>query len=713
MKYRFFVVAAALSSLLFSCGHKVDPSTIDIIPLPAKMELQGGIFIAKDGYTPLVSIDSLSDIPKEGYKLVVNSSGATISASTAVGAFYALQSFDQLNQNDTIPTVVIEDVPRFPYRGLHLDVSRHFYPKEFVLKLIDEISYYKLNRLHLHLTDSPGWRMEIESYPKLTSIAAFRDREKWEDWTNDKDGGKFVEEGSENAHGGYYTKDDLREVVAYASERGIVIIPEIELPGHSMEVMVAYPELGCSGIPYKSGDFCIGNEATFEFVEKVLSEVIEVFPSEYIHIGGDEAGKGGWKTCPKCQKRMKDEGLKDVDELQSYMIKRVEKFLISKGRRLLGWDEILEGGLAPEATVMSWRGEQGGITAARSGHDVIMTPGSALYLDHYQADPHFQPKAIGGYLPIKTVYDYDPVPADSLTAEQQANILGAQGNLWTEWVPTKEHAEYMIFPRILAVAEMTWTPQELRDWSNFKPRVNSHVLKLQDRGVNAFSLSYDIESDMEVDRENSEIVVALDAEKYPALIRYTLDGTTPTAESPEYAAPIVVKDSAHIVAAIFEGGVIKGNEYHRRVDYHKAVGAGVKYLSKLYGGYMAGGKGALVDGFRGGKTYQDGHWQGYTNSLECVVDLGSEQDISKVSSRYMELKGPGVFLPGDVEYLISSDGENFESIGKIETKSTDGRPEPIFDEYSVGGEWKGRYVKVKASEVHNHCFIFIDEIVVW
>ena len=513
------------------------------------------------------------------------------------------------------------------------------------------------------------------------------------------------------AYGGYYTKEDIREIVKHAASKHINIIPEIEFPGHSEEVLMAYPELSCSGKPYQNGDFCIGNEQSFTFMEDVLAEVIDLFPSEYIHVGGDEAGKSAWKKCSKCQALMKEKGMKNVDELQSYMIHRAEEFLISKDRKLIGWDEILEGGLAPEATVMSWRGEDGGIKSARMGHDVVMTPGNYMYLDFYQADPKTQPYAIGGYTPIKKVYSYNPVPADSLTAEECQHILGVQANTWTEYIQTPEHLEYMMFPRALAVAEIGWTPQELRTWEDFKLRMNAHISKLQGMGIRTFTLSDELEVTMQVDTAGRKIEVILDAEKYPAEIRYTTDGSVPVASSALYAGPITVQDSAHIKAAIFRDGVLQGTPTEKKVDYHRAINKPIHYNSKLYEGYMAGGTNALLDGYRGGLTYLDGRWQGYLDDLDCVIDMEGETDIHKVSIRFMQLIGPGVFQPGQVELLTSEDGENFISRGIVPTTIPADDPDLLFQEYTFDGNWKARYVRLKAPRA-NPGFIFADEIVV-
>ena len=710
-----------VGSVLFTSCNQTVETQIQLIPEPFEMTQSDGMF--KVSQAMLVGAGSASnkvnfrvdpnvtDIPDEGYQLEIDEAGVRLTAKTETGLFYGKQTLLQLLTPNGLPYVKINDHPRFPYRGLHLDVSRHFFDKEEVKKLMNVMSYYKLNTLHLHLTDAGGWRLQIDKYPKLTQEGAFRTQSDWREWWDNGKDRQYLKEGTEGAYGGYYTKDDIRDMLAYAAEKHITIIPEIEFPAHSDEVFVAYPELCCAGKSHTSGDFCIGNPKTFEFMENVLTEVIELFPSEYIHIGGDEAGKNTWKTCPKCQALMKKEKLANVDELQSYMIRKAEEFLNSKGCRLIGWDEILEGGLAPEATVMSWRGEAAGFKSARMGHDVIMTPGSYMYFDFYQADPRYQPVAIGGYTPIRKVYSYNPIPQDSLTAEEAKHFLGVQANTWTEYIPTPEHLEYMMFPRALAVAEIGWTPQEKRDWQDFKPRVNAHIPVLQRMGLNPFPLSNELEFDMVVDTIQKEIRVTMDAEKYPAEIHYTTDGSTPTASSPIYQEPIVVKDSAKIVAGIFVNGQLQDRVSEQRVDYHKGIGKSIRFNSRLYPGYMAGGINAIINGYRGGLTYLDQRWQGYTDNLDCVIDLGEVMDLHQVSSKWMQLTGPGVYQPEKVEVLTSEDGKNFTSQGVIPTTIPQDKSDLTFQEYTFQGNWKARYVQLKAQNPKG--FIFVDEIVIW
>ena len=511
----------------------------------------------------------------ESYTLSVTPQQILIRATSGAGLFYGMQTLLQLAQPSgagsySIASVEIEDTPRFAYRGLMLDVSRHFSTKEFIKKQIDALAYYKINRLHLHLTDAAGWRLEIKKYPLLTEFAAWRTDPTWKQWWNG--GRKYVRFDAPGAYGGYYTQDDIREILEYARQHYITVIPEIEMPSHSEEVLAAYPQLSCSGEPYKNSDFCVGNEETFTFLENVLTEVMELFPSEYIHIGGDEARKIAWKTCSKCQTLMEKEGLKDLEELQCYMIARMEAFLTSKGKRMIGWDEVLNNHLAPTSTIISYRGQETASEAANRGYNVVFTPGAALYFDWYQATPETQPRAMIGYSPIKKVYSIYPVAADSITAlhneeliqgkqlkpnsvqwvrpEKMKYVVGVQGCAWTEFMNDEKQLEYMIFPRLLAVAEMAWTQEKKRDWQDFKPRMNAHIPQLQARGINTFTLTDEIELTTRL-LKPGKMEVVLDTEKYPVEIRYTLDGTNPTMSSLKYEKPFVIHDSVVVKAAIF------------------------------------------------------------------------------------------------------------------------------------------------------------------
>ena len=434
----------------------------------------------------LRTADSLSALGNEGYRLSSSSKDVKIEAGAPAGVFYGVQTLLQLLPPEiespgaaegiawSIPAVKIEDKPRFIWRGVHLDVGRHFFSKESVKRYIDLLAMYKMNMFHWHLTEDQGWRIEIKKYPRLTEVGAWR-RESMDDGV---------------PHGGFYTQDDIREVVAYAQKNFITVVPEIEMPGHCQAALAAYPELSCSGGPFKVGTewgvifdvFCAGNEETFEFLEGVLTEVIDLFPGPFVHVGGDEVPKLRWQNCRKCQERIKSEGLKSEDELQSYFIKRIERFLAAKGKRLVGWDEILEGGIAPNATVMSWRGVDGGIEAARSGHDVVMSPTSHCYFDYCQG-LFEEPWAIGNYLPVEKVYSYEPVP-EELTPEQAGHVLGGQANLWTEYIVGAPHLEYMLLPRLLAISEVVWTEKNLRSYADFSRRIVPHYDRLAAAGLN-------------------------------------------------------------------------------------------------------------------------------------------------------------------------------------------------------------------------------------
>jgi hexosaminidase len=449
-----------------------------------------------------MSIDT-SVANAEGYTLKITPKRILIKARTAVGLFYAVQTIRQLLPPDIekdsvvnnltlkVPSCEIADEPRFGYRGMHLDVGRHIFPVAYIKRYIDMIALHKMNTFHWHLTEDQGWRIEIKKYPKLTEVGAFRKE------TIVGKAGKKPEVYDGIPYGGFYSQEDVRTIVEYAKSRFITIIPEIEMPGHSLAAIAAYPELSCTGGPFEVGKtwgivkdvYCAGKEETFKFLEDVLTEVADLFPGKYIHIGGDESPKDRWIKCPLCQKRIKDEGLKDEKELQSYFIKRIEKFLISKNKRLIGWDEILEGGLAPEATVMSWRGVAGGIEAAKQGHDVIMSPNKYVYLDYYQCEPGGQPLAIGGYLPLENVYSFDP-QFPELSTEENKHILGLQGNVWSEYLSTPQYMEYMAFPRAFAISEIGWSPASKKDFEDFLARFGVQRMRYDRIGINYFKGEY-------------------------------------------------------------------------------------------------------------------------------------------------------------------------------------------------------------------------------
>ena len=490
----FAAIAASI------CSMSATSSPGDIIPQPVRYSVEEGQYTLKgDGSDVKVYIgtsrfsEMVRDLPdfakEEAYELVVGKKGVKIYAMTEEGAFRASKTLEMMRLLDSqIQYCTVYDYPRFQHRGIMLDESRSFKGKEFVKKQIDAIALLRMNVMHLHLTDAAGWRLQIDAYPNLTDHVAWRKGETYHEW--EAQGYPFTNAQDPEAYGGFYTKDDIRDIVAYAAERHIDIIPEIEMPGHSMEVNRAYPEIACVGPDGKprpfSWDLCVGNDATFEFLETVLEEVIELFPYKYIHIGGDEAVKKNWEVCVNCQKRMQEEGMKHKNELQGYMVRHIEQFLRERGKTVIGWDEIVETGLPEQAVVMSWRGTPGGIKASSEGHDVIMSPNSYVYLDYYQDLIKKEPKAVGHMQSLRHVYKYDPL--EGIAPEYHHHILGLQGNLWCELIPYAAHAEYMLYPRTFAIAEIGWTPQEQRDFFPFRERCLKLITVFRSMGYNTFDL---------------------------------------------------------------------------------------------------------------------------------------------------------------------------------------------------------------------------------
>jgi hexosaminidase len=646
------------------------------------------------------------------YRIEIKPSLVHVTSSGYTGALYAMQSITQQvmtgSPSYAIPCAVITDRPRFGYRGLMMDVSRHFYPPAFVRKMIDLIALYKLNTLHLHLTDAAGWRMEIKKYPLLTEQAAWRTAGQWKPWWKGDRG--YAKAGEAGAYGGFYTQEDARELVSYAATRGITIIPEIEMPGHSEEVIAAFPHLGCLGAKAGQGEFCIGNDSTFVFMQDVLTEVMSIFPSQYIHIGGDEAGKKNWKACSRCQQRIKDNQLKDELELQSYAIRRMEKFISSKGRTLLGWDEILEGGLAPGATVMSWRGEKGGIDAANMGHDVIMTPGETCYFDKYQQDPTREPEAIGGFLPLQQVYQYEPIPSE-LHEDKHRFVKGAQANVWTEYIPTMEHFEYMVFPRIIALSEVTWSPKGAKDWTDFLSRLKQHYKILQQKHVNYCRPSDRVEISPVINTATRQTTITLSTEQFKPEIRYTIDGSVPSATSSVYTGPFTLSGSALLKTAVFRNGKMVQQPDTLDLRLHKALGKSVAYAKKWSGSYPAQKEQTLVNGYTGSLTYQDKQWQGFLTDIDVTIDLGSIQPLQQVSCRFMQVIGPGVYMPNYTEVFISSDGQNFLPAGRSNNDVSPLYDRLTFKSFSVDlKNSSARFVRFFAKNQRG--FMFADEIMV-
>lgn len=664
----------------------------------------------------------------EGYRLEVRTGSVVIRARSAAGAFYAVQTLRQLfppefnspaptQKSDwTAPCCTIADAPRFGYRGLHLDVARHFFPVDFIKKYIDLLAFHKLNTFHWHLTDDQGWRIEIKKYPRLQTAAACRDETligHYSDQPPRFDGKKYC---------GYYTQDEVRDIVEYARRRFVTIIPEIEMPGHSGAALAAYPELGCTGGPYETATtwgvfgevFCAGNEQTFEFLDGVLEEVCALFPGPYVHVGGDECPKTRWAACPKCQRRKRDEGLKDEHELQSYFIRRAGAMLAKRGKKLIGWDEILEGGLAPSATVMSWRGTEGGIAAAREDHDVVMTPGSHCYFDYYQSDPASEPLAISGYTTLEKVYGYEPVPVE-LTPEEARHVLGAQANVWTEYIQTPDYVEYMAYPRVCAMSEVLWSARERRDWPDFTGRLKTHFARLDVLKVNYARSFFDVNASF------SHGKVTLTTLDQAVQIHYTTDGTEPKDVSLLYNGPFALPRSTTVKAAAFQNGKKLGKTLVVAYHVHKASGKPYS-LGKQPEQYTGGETYALTNGITGGlKTWNN--WVALVNrDIDPVIDLGAPTDIRRVTTHFVNSKVSWIYPPRAIEVLVSDDGTAFRPVARRGFAADDMTGISLETVVLDTPGARGRYLKVVATTFGvipagapgegNGAWLFLDEIVV-
>lgn len=767
---KYTLLCAAFAGLVACSDGKVAKGNYEVIPLPQEVSetnghpfilssstpivypegndllKQTGEFLASyiresTGYTLKVvsgkaskpihlSVDKSISNP-EGYCLTVTPDGIEIAGASEAGVFYGIQTLrksipaDANGMHIELPSATINDYPRFAYRGMHLDVSRHFFPTDSIKKFIDILALHNINRFHWHLSDDQGWRLEIKKYPKLTEIGSQRKQTVIGHNSGEYDG---------QPYGGFYTQDEVRDIIAYAQQRFITIIPEIDLPGHQQAALAAYPELGCTGGPYDvwqqwgiSDDvICAGNDKAMEFLEDVLSEVIDLFPSEYIHIGGDECPKVRWKTCPKCQARIKAEGIKGDQKhsaeeyLQSYVISRMEKFVESKGRHIIGWDEILEGGLAPNATVMSWRGVAGGIEAAKQNHNVIMTPNSYVYFDYYQStDTENEPMAIGGYLPLERVYSMEPTAG--IPDENKKYVIGAQANLWTEYIPTFSQVEYMVMPRIAALSEVQWTQPEKKDYQTFLPRLVRMTKIYDELGYNYAKNIFDIHASFTPDTENGEIILALstlgDGDIY-----YTLDGSEPTAAANKYESPIKIKENADVKAVVIRPS---GNSriFSEKIGFNKATAKPTTLRMAPSKGYDFNGGPELTDGLTGNTNYKTGRWLGFQGrDLDAAIDLKQPVEISKVAFNTNVVKGDWIMGAAGITVKVSEDGKNFKevvskTIPSLKASDKDG----IYPQEVTFTPVKARYVEViiksdKLPAWHggagNPAFLFVDEIII-
>lgn len=665
----------------------------------------------------------------EAYNLKVDGKGITIAAPTEAGVFYGIQTLRKslpiVKGDVELPAVEINDYPRFGYRGVHFDVGRHFFDVDEAKTFIDMMTLHNMNRLHWHLTEDQGWRLEIKKYPLLTEIGSKR-----KETVIGHNSGKY----DGKPYGGFFTQEQAKEIVAYAADRYITVIPEIDLPGHMQAALAAYPELGCTGGPYEvwtqwgvsDNVLCAGKDKTLDFIDDVLTEVMEIFPSEYIHVGGDECPKDKWEKCPRCQARIKALGIKSDDKhskeeyLQSFVINHAEKFLNDHGRKIIGWDEILEGGLAPNATVMSWRGEAGGIEAAKQHHDVIMTPNTYLYFDYYQTkDIEDEPLAIGGYVPVDMVYNYEPVPA-SLTPEEKEYIIGVQANHWSEYFPTFSQLQYMALPRWAALAEIQWTMPEKKNYENFLARM-PHMMDIYSlEGYNYAKHILNIHAEFVTNPVNKTVDVTLSSVDN-ADIHYTLDGSEPTAASAKYTGPLKIDKDCTLKAVIIRPS---GNSkvFSENITFNKATVKPITMNQPVNSQYAYKGETTLVDGLKGNRNYKTGRWIAfYKNNMEAVIDMLEPTEISKAQIETCVEQGDWVFDARSFTVEVSEDGKAYR---KVASESY-----PAMKEDDANGvkvheltfePVKARYVKLVVEPEYNipawhngkgnPAFVFIDEI---
>ncbi|MFT7031617.1 MAG: hexosaminidase [Cyclobacteriaceae bacterium] len=743
-----------------SCKEALQLVEVGVIPQPNSIELQSGAFeidentvvysgISKDeknialeltdffskqfdlklvtsneAQSKGIQLKKINNAGTSGsYKLNINSQGVVIEGSTYQGIFYGVQTLKQLLTPGTkikkpvLQYTTVEDAPEFGWRGMMLDVSRHFMSKDSVKKVIDILAMHKMNKFHWHLVDGIGWRIEISKYPELTKRGAWRkvkgDKKPWEDYesTYQNDEGEI--------YGGFYTKDDIREIVAYAASKYIDVIPEIEMPGHSDAATQCYSELLCKDAK-GGGVYCAGNDHSYEFLQNILSEVIELFPYEYIHIGGDEVGKGNWLACSLCQKRMKDEGLKDGYELQSYFVKRMEEFIYSKDRKLMGWDEILEGGLPERAAVMSWRGVQGGIEASNAGHDVVMSPGSPCYFDHSQGKSEFEPPSWGGYNNLLKVYDFNPVPED-IKPEMTKHILGGQANLWTEQIPSLKHAQYMMLPRLSALAEALWTMPSQKDKKLFMVKIDEHFDRLAELGYNYATSSLSPDYNASFNKETESFSLELTNELNLHEIRYTIDGTMPDMSTSLYTDPIMYSTPIDLYAQTFRNGVKVGFPLIKQFSTQFSAKCEIGYKYPYNESYSGGGDRALFDNKFAIARGDDPNWQGVKKTnFEVAIDLGDVTTLSNISLNFFQhIAATSVMLPTNIVIQVSEDGEEYSEVLNKRLETIESRDPIIKLIESKFTEQKVGWIKIEATnrgklpEWHirqGDAWVFVDEI---
>lgn len=683
------------------------------------------------GNAIVLQLGLVSDNP-EAYRIEVSRGAITITGASEAGVFYGIQTLRKSMPMSgagfvTFPAVVINDEPRFSYRGMMLDVARHMFSVDEVKIFIDMLVLHNINTFHWHLTEDQGWRIEIKKYPRLTEIGSLRN-----ETVIGRNSGKY----DGKPYGGFYTQDEIKEVIDYAAKRYINVIPEIDMPGHMLAALAAYPELGCTGGPYEvwtqwgiSDDvLCAGNDKTYEFVKDVLNEVMDLFPSEFIHIGGDECPKVRWEQCPKCQARIKelelvaDDAHTAEERLQSYFISFAEKVINDRGRRMIGWDEILEGGLAPNATVMSWRGMAGGIEAAKLGHDVVMTPNSHLYFDYYQStDVERDPLAIGGYNPVSRVYELEPVPA-VLTEAQRKHIIGVQANLWTEYVPMFSHVQFMVLPRMAALSEVQWMQPDKKCYDDFLMRLPALVKVYQGLGYIYAKHLFDVRAEFTPNAEEGTIEVVLETLANDH-IYYTLDGSTPNRNSSRFDGVIKINRDAVLKAITYYRGE-ESRVFSENVIFNKATTKPITAFQPVNEQYEYEGISTLVDGLRGNSNYRTGRWIAFRgNDLDVVIDLKKATVISEISVSTCVVKGDWIFDLREFMVMVSDNGQDFTTVANMQLPAMNQSDKDGVKEHELTfNPVNARYVKVQVKPEHAMpewhggkglpAFLFVDEIVI-
>lgn len=668
-----------------------------------------------------LAVPDTTEFDREAYQLLISNNRISITAADAQGLFYGIQTLLQMlpiqkSNAYKLTSLNIADAPKYSWRGMHLDVCRHFFPVSFIKRYIDYLAMYKMNTFHWHLTDDQGWRIEIKKYPELTQKGA---------WRKGSMIGHYNQQMYDTVeYGGFYTQEEIKEIVSYATQRHVTVVPEIEMPGHALAALTAYPQYSCTGGPFELAkgwgvfdDVFCPKEETFNFLQDILSEVIELFPSQYIHIGGDECPKVRWQKCTHCQSVIKREGLKGEHELQSYFITRIEKFVNSKGRKIIGWDEILEGGLAPNAAVMSWRGTEGGIEAAKQKHFVVMTPGSHCYFDHYQGEPKNEPISIGGNTTVEKVYAYQPTPSVLNTTEAKY-ILGAQGNLWTEYINTTDHVEYMALPRMAALAEVVWGTSNAKKYPEFRSRLLQHFELLDKKGVNYSKSVYQLSSKITPNTDGPGVVFSLNTAFEPRNIKYSLNDEPLNNNSLSYNNVLLLTQNTKIKAAYFEHGKQKSAVIEEMVFVSKSTGKKIQLKQQPGEKYAGDGAFSLVNGLFGDSVRRSGDWIGFRpHSMEAVIDLGKETTIKELKINALKDQGSWIHYPKQVEVWVSKDGIKYQ---RIAVKSTKSIHEAAGKLHFIMGEHQCRYVKViavNAGKIQSgypgagsDAWLFVDEI---